>query len=109
LALDIIGQAPARPSEEADGVSVDPLLTRLKNGVKNAPENADLARDGIVPGDSLVAEARNEIPVTCCISHVSISTVLRTPAFQCSSTVVFVVCISALELRLTNDDFSAYT
>ncbi|HYB54829.1 MAG TPA: hypothetical protein VEK12_01565 [Alphaproteobacteria bacterium] len=83
MALDIVGQAPARSSEKAGGVSVDLLLTRLKkNGVKNAPEDADLARDAIAPGDSLVAEARSEIPVMCCISHVPISAVFRTPAIQ---------------------------
>src|SRR6266508_344 len=91
LALDIIGQAPARPGEEAGDVSIGLLLTRLDNGVKDAPQNAGLVGDGIAPGGgSLVAEVRDEIPVMCCVSHGSISIVFRV-AIECCSSVVFAI------------------
>jgi len=63
FALDIIGEVPARPGEEAGDVSIGPLLTRLKNGVKDAPQNAGLVRDCIAPGGNLVTEARGKVPV----------------------------------------------
>jgi hypothetical protein len=73
LALHIVGEAPARPGKEAGDVSIDLLLMRPKNGVKDALQTAGPVRDGIAPGASLVAGVRDEIPVVCCIAHGSAS------------------------------------
>jgi hypothetical protein len=73
LTLDIIGDTPARPGDKAGDLSLDLLLTRLKNSAEDAPQYTGLVCVGTALGRILVPEARAKIPVICCISHVSIS------------------------------------
>src|SRR5215472_10199017 len=73
LTLDIIRDTPTRPGDKAGDLSLDLVLTRLKNSAEDAPQYAGLVCVGTALGRILVPEVRAKIPVICCISHVSIS------------------------------------
>jgi hypothetical protein len=57
----MVGQASARSQEETGNLSIGLLLTGLRKGLKDAPQNAGLARDGIASGGSLVAGIRMKV------------------------------------------------
>jgi hypothetical protein len=58
LTLDIIGDTPARPGDKAGDLSLDLLLTRLKNSAEDAPQYTGLVCVGTALGRILVPEAR---------------------------------------------------
>ena len=64
LTLDIIGDTPTRPGDKAGDLSLDLLLTRLKNSAEDAPQYAGLVCVRTALGRSPVPEARAKIPVT---------------------------------------------
>jgi hypothetical protein len=102
LTLDIIGDTPTRPGDKAGDLSLDLLLTRLKNSAKDAPQYAGLGCVGTALGRRLVPEARAKIPVICCISHVSLSIVCRDVKLNVSQPLIFVYACSALNEGLDN-------
>jgi hypothetical protein len=93
LTLDIIGDTPTRPGDKAGDLSLDLLLTRLKNSAEDAPQYAGLVCVGTAVGRILVPEVRAKIPVICCISHVSISIGIPVAKLNVSQPLIFGICM----------------
>jgi hypothetical protein len=102
LTLDIIGDTPTRPGNKAGDLSLDLLLTRLKNSAEDAPQYAGLVCVGTALGRILVPEVRAKIPVICCISHVSISIVVPDVKLNVSQPLFFGYACSAINEVLDN-------
>ena len=62
LTLDIIGDTPTRLGDKASDLSLDLLLTRLKNSAEDAPQYAGLVCVRTALGRSPIPEARAKIP-----------------------------------------------
>jgi len=93
LTLDIIGDTPTRPGDKAGDLSLDLLLTRLKNSAEDAPQYAGLVCVGTALGRILVPEVRAKIPVICCTSHVSISIGIPVAKLNVSQPSIFGICM----------------
>jgi hypothetical protein len=102
LTLDIIGDAPTRPGDKADDLSLDLLLTRLKNSAEDAPQYAGPVCVGTALGRILVPEGRAKIPIICCISHVSISIGIPVAKLNVSQLLILVYACSAINEALDN-------
>src|SRR6516225_7375623 len=90
LTLDIIGDTPTRPGDKAGDLSLDLLLTRLKNSAEDAPQYAGLV---CVLGRILAPEVRANIPVICCITHASISVGIPVGKLNVSQPLIFGICM----------------
>jgi hypothetical protein len=93
LTLDIIGDTPTRPGDKAGNLSLDLLLTRLKNSAEDAPQYAGLVCVGTALGRILVPEVRAKIPVICCTNHVSISIGIPVAKLNVSQPSIFGICM----------------
>ena len=93
LTLDIIGDTPTRPGDKAGDLSLDLLLTRLKNSAEDAPQYAGLVCVGTALGRILVPEVRAKIPVICCTSHVSVSIGIPVAKLNVSQPLISAMCM----------------
>jgi hypothetical protein len=100
--LDVIGDTPTRPGDKAGDLSLDLLLTRLKNSAEDASEYPGLVCVGIALGRILVPEVRAKIPVICCISHVSISIGIPVAKLNLPQPSIFDVCTFDINEALDN-------
>jgi hypothetical protein len=102
LTLDIIGDTPTRPGDKASDLSLDLLLTRLKNSAEDAPQYAGLVCVGTALGRIFVPEVRAKIPVICCTSHVSISIGIPVSKLNVSQPLFLVYGCSTMNETLDN-------